>query len=112
MFELPRTSEFWLKRWNPPFEPVRELVFPGRGASRTFPVGLPTCRPPFEICDSTRPDDRGPPAVVPRAEKKRWFCDTFRIVEAAAGRPLAEKLSRPGVTGNLPVEKRAFWNCA
>jgi hypothetical protein len=34
------------------------------------------------------------------------------MVEGAAGRPLAEKLSRLGVIGSLPVEKRAFWNCA
>jgi hypothetical protein len=33
------------------------------------------------------------------------------VVDAAAARPLAEKLSRLGLTGNLPVEKRAFWNC-
>jgi hypothetical protein len=51
-------------------------------------------------------------AVVPRAEKKRWFCDRFLVVDGAAGRPLAEKLSRVGVTGSLPVEKCAFWNCA
>jgi hypothetical protein len=47
-------------------------------------------------------------AVVPRVEKKCWFCDTFRVVEAAAALPLAEKLSRLGLTGSLPVVKRAF----
>jgi hypothetical protein len=36
----------------------------------------------------------------------------FRVVEAAAGRPLAEKLPRLGFTGSLPVVKRAFWNAA
>jgi len=46
------------------------------------------------------------------AEKKCWFCDRLGIVAAAAARPLAEKLSRPGVTGNLPVEKFAFRNVA
>lgn len=48
--------------------------------------------------------------LAPRVEKKCWFCETFRVVEAAAERPLAEKLSRLGLTGNLPVEKLALWN--
>jgi len=69
-FELPRVSEFWPERWNPLFE----LVFPGRAVSRPLPVDPPTCRLPFEICDCPRPsppfDDRGAVAVVPRAEKK------------------------------------------
>src|SRR5208337_2476947 len=52
-FELPRASEFWLKRWDPPFEPVRALLFPGRATSRPFPIDLPPAVP-----------------VVPRAEKK------------------------------------------
>jgi hypothetical protein len=51
--------------------------------------------------------------VAPRLEKKCWFCDTLRVVEAAAARPLAEKLSRLlGLTGNLPVLKLACWNCS
>ena len=56
------------------------------------------------------PNDRPlvPLAAVPRAEKKCSFCATFRVVDGAAGRPLAEKLSRLGVIGSLPVEKRAF----
>jgi hypothetical protein len=94
-FELLRVSEplslDWLERWNPPLE----LPFPTRPVSRAK-VDLA-----FE-----------PPAVAPRFEKKCWFCDTLRVVEAAAARPLAEKLSRLGVTGNLPVLKLAFWNCA
>ena len=49
--------------------------------------------------------------LLPCAEKKCWFCETLRVVDAAAGRPLAEKLSRPGATGNRPEVKRAFWNC-
>ena|SRR5271167_2684794 len=52
-FELPRVSalrsEFWLDR---------------------FSVDLPLCRLRFEICDSSRPDERDAVAVVPRAEKK------------------------------------------
>jgi hypothetical protein len=111
-FELLRVSEFRLKRRDPLFE----LVFPGRATSRPFPVKPPGCRLPFEICDCPRPcplsNDRDVAAVAPRAEKKCWFCDTFRTVEGAAGRPLAEKLSRLGVIGSLPVVKRAFWNCA
>jgi hypothetical protein len=72
----------------------------------------------LEICDSLRSDDdaaeRDAPAALlpPRAEKKCWFCDTFRVVDAAAARPLAEKLSRLGLTPNLPVLKRAFWKSA
>jgi len=62
-------------------------------------------------CDP-RSDDRADALVVPRVEKKCWFCDAFRVVDATAGRPLAEKLSRLGVAGTLPVVKRAFWNCA
>jgi hypothetical protein len=69
---------------------------------------LPSCRPAFEICDSGRPNECVEEATLLCAEKKCWFCDTFRVVEAAAGRPLAEKLSRLGVTGNLPVEKLAL----
>jgi hypothetical protein len=103
-FELPRVCEFWLKRW--------ELVFPGRATSRPFPVNPPACRLPFDICDCPLPNERDAVPEVPRAEKKCWFCDTFRMVEGAAARPLAEKLSRLGVIGSLPVEKRAFWNCA
>jgi hypothetical protein len=99
-----------LKRWNPLFEPLPEplfdVMFPGRGASlRRAPA----------ICDCPRCDMAVLPrdmAVLPRGEKKCWFCATFRVVEAAAGRPLAEKLSRVGGIGTLPVEKRAFWNCA
>ena len=70
---------------------------------------------PFDICDCPRPcprsNDRGAVPEVPRAEKKCWFCDTLRMVEGAAARPLAEKLSRLGVIGTLPAVKRAFWNC-
>jgi hypothetical protein len=91
-----------------------ELVLPGLGASRTFPVDLPSGRLPFATCGRPNANERDAVAPLPlaRAEKKCWFCDTFRVVEAAAGRPLAEKLSRVGVTGSLPVEKCAFWNCA
>jgi hypothetical protein len=42
------------------------------------------------------------------AEKKCWFCDTPRVVDGAAARPLAEKLARLGLTGSLPVLNRAF----
>jgi hypothetical protein len=52
------------------------------------------------------------PAAAPRVEKKCWFCDTPRVVEAAAGRPLADMLSRLGLTESLPVLKRAFCICA
>lgn len=70
--------------------------------------------PPSRPLLNDRPFDPVPvvPRLVPRAEKKCWFCDTPRLVDAAAERPLAEKLSRPGVTGSLPVAIRAFWNCA
>lgn len=106
----------WLKRRNPLFGPVLDLIFelplPGRATSRPFPVNLPAGRLLFEICDCPRPNDRDAFPEVPRAEKKCWFCDTCRMVEAAAGRPLAEKLSRLGVMGTLPFVKRAFWNCA
>jgi hypothetical protein len=68
----------WPKRWDPLFERLFELMFelllPGRETSRLFPADL--------LFDAA--------AVVPWAEKKCWFCDTFRVVEAAAGRPLAE----------------------
>jgi hypothetical protein len=46
-FELLRGSEFWLKRWDPLFE----LVFPGRATSRPFPENPPACRLPFDVCD-------------------------------------------------------------
>lgn len=59
-----------LKRRNPLFELALELLFPGLGTSRMFPVDLPTCRLLFEICDPPRSNERGA-AVVPRAEKKR-----------------------------------------
>ncbi len=99
-FKLPRASEplseFALECWNPPLELAFELAFPDRATSRLFSIHLP-----FDADD-----------VALRAEKKCWFCDTFRVVDAAAARPLAEKLSRLGLTGNLPVLKRAFWNCA
>jgi hypothetical protein len=36
----------------------------------------------------------------------------LRVVEAAAGRPLADMLSRLGLTDSLPVLKRAFCICA
>lgn len=78
------------------FDPLFNPPLPDRPTSRPFP--------------NDRPFD--PLAGLPRDEKKCWFCDTFRVVEAAAGRPLAEKLSRLGVMGNLPPVKRAFWNCA
>jgi hypothetical protein len=67
MFELPRASEFWLKRWNPPFEPVRALLFPGRATSRPF-VHLPAGWFVFEICDPPRPNERDGTEVLPRAE--------------------------------------------
>jgi len=65
-FELPRVSELWLKRWNPLFE----LVFPGRATARPFPIDRLFCRLRFEICDCPRSDERGAVAVAPRAEKK------------------------------------------
>lgn len=55
------------------FEPIFDPPFPGRETSRLFPVDLPI-------------DD----AVALRAEKKCWFSETLRVVDAAAGRPLAE----------------------
>jgi hypothetical protein len=68
--ELPRGSEFWLKRGDPPLE----LVFPGRATSRPFPENPPGCRLPFDICDCPRPcprsNDRDAVPEVPRAEKK------------------------------------------
>jgi hypothetical protein len=106
----------WLKRRNPLFELALDLKFelalPGLATSRPFPVNRPAGRLLFDICDCPRPNDRDAAPEVPRAEKKCWFCDTCRMVEAAAGRPLAEKLSRLGVMGTLPFVKRAFWNCA
>jgi len=86
--ELLRASELrsaprsapWLECWSPLFEPARPLS-----------ADL--------LLDAV---------VVLWVEKKCWFCDTLRVVDAAAGRPLAEKLSRLGLTGSLPVEKRAF----
>ena len=79
---------------NPPFAPLFEPL-------RALPFELP-----FPV------NDRDVAVFVfPRAEKKCWFCGAFRIVDGAAGRPLAEKLSRLGFTGNLPLEKCAFRNC-
>jgi len=89
-------SEFWLALWPDRWNPLFELAFPNLDPSRPLSADLTL----------------DPAAVVPRVEKKCWFCATFRVVEAAPGRPLAEKLSRPGVAGTLPVLKRAFWNCA
>jgi hypothetical protein len=60
----------WPKRWNPLFDLLFELVFPGRATSRPFPVDLPSCRLAFEICDCPRANECGAVAVVPRAEKK------------------------------------------
>ena len=37
--------------------------------------------------------------------------ETLRVLEAAAGRPLADMLSRLGLTDSLPVLKRAFCIC-
>ena len=106
-FELPRVSEFWLKRWNPLFE----LVFPGRATSRPFP------RPP-----ACRFRSRSAIALARTiAMRSQWCLGPRRSADSATrseslkeppARPLAEKLSRPGVIGSLPVEKRAFWNCA
>jgi hypothetical protein len=70
-------------------------------------MDLPPCWLVFATWGRPGCTERGA-AVLPRAEKKCWFCDTFRVVEGAAGRPLAEKLSRLGVTGSLPVVKCAF----
>jgi hypothetical protein len=74
-FELPRVSELLsgllselgLERWNPLFE----LLLPGRETSRPFPLDLPSCRLPFETCcDCPRSEERDAAAVLPRAEKK------------------------------------------
>src|SRR5882724_1462715 len=92
---------------NPRFELLFELKF-------VLPLaGLPSSRCAPEICDCPCSNERDPAVVFvfPRAEKKCWFCGVFRIVDGAAWRPLAEKLSRPGLNGTLPVVKRAFWNC-
>jgi hypothetical protein len=88
-FVLPRASEllselfseFWLNCRNPPFElafePAREPAFdpplPGRAASRPLPADLPASD-----------------AELLRPEKKCWFSETFRVVDGAAARPLAE----------------------
>lgn len=103
----------WPKRWNP--------LFTGRAVSFLPPNDPPCWRLLFETCPRfneraavpvlPRSSERVGFAVLLRAEKKCWFCETLRIVDGAAGRPLAEKLSRLGVTGSLPVVKRAFWNC-
>jgi hypothetical protein len=62
----------------------------------------------FEICDCSCSNDRPLAAAdVPRGEKK-WLPLRFTKVLAAAGRPLALKLARVGVTGKLPVAKCAF----
>lgn len=118
---------------QPPLLPREAFELPGRASEPKFellcasepltePLSLvwPECwNPPLELPFPTLPVSRAkvdlafePPAAAPRLEKKCWFCDTLRVVEAAAARPLAEKLSRLGVTGNLPVLKLAFWNCA
>ncbi|MGA9506795.1 MAG: hypothetical protein WBV31_20315 [Terriglobales bacterium] len=99
-FELPRASaalsefelaEFWRPElWFERSKPLFELPFPGRTAWRLLPLKLPVCCRVFETPDCPRSIVREAVAAVPRAEKKCWFCDTFRVVEAAAARPLAE----------------------
>jgi hypothetical protein len=82
---LPRASEFWLKRWKPllelVFEPEVELVLAPAVvplASRPLPADL--------VGVAVLRND----TVLLRPEKKCWFSDTFRVVDAAAARPLAE----------------------
>jgi hypothetical protein len=80
------------------------------------PLAPPSRAPPTDRSlddlsfDDPFPDDRpfAAPVAPLLAEKKCWFCDTLRVVEAAAGRPLADMLSRLGLTDSLPVLKRAF----
>ena len=58
------------------------------------PLLLPDIDPPcwrfvFWICDWPRLNDRDGVELFPLAEKKCWFRDTLRMVDGAAGRPLA-----------------------
>lgn len=79
-----------------------------------FPLigATPLCRIAFDTCACSRAKECAfavvVPCVVPCEEKKCWLPPRFASVEAAAGRPLALRLDRVGVTGMLPVAKRAF----
>jgi hypothetical protein len=82
--------------------PWRTLEFPrdvepcaGRSKPRVEPAappGLPDCCPPITLAVS-RPFATARfelAAALPRDEKNCWFRAAFRVVDAAAARPLAE----------------------
>jgi len=91
--------------------PVCELLAP---IPRAFPFTgeTPFCRIALESCDCSCSNDL-PPAIVlvPWGEKK-WLPPRLTRVLAAAGRPLALRLARVGVTGRFPVAKCAFCSVA
>lgn len=96
-----------LDRSNPRL--VLEFELPLRDSSRPLPIELrfdelPIDALPFDDRPLAELPLKDRPAVVPRAEKKCWFCDTFRVVEPAAARPLADNPSRLGL-GSLPLLK-------
>ena len=112
--ELPRVSGRAL--FIEPLERGCMLLFGPDCPKRCDPLfvgrAISFLPPNVPFCGRLPPNERVEFATLLCAEKKCWFCEILRVVDGAAGRPLAEKLSRLGVTGNLPVEKRAFWNAA
>jgi hypothetical protein len=120
---LPSRPEFEFAVLDAPSLELRASELLAMLRSSDWPVWPKRCDPFVAVlfsddrfCDDLFSDalfseDRFAAVVVPWVEKKCWFWATFRVVDAAAARPLAEKLSRPGLTGGLPVLNRAFWNC-
>jgi len=125
---LPR-----LAFWNPEFVPVRfpKLLvsrvagIPALGRMLPAPPAAkePLARPPAGTaptrlcCIDCRKlevscwNDAGRSVLLPLEPKNRC-APPLRMVEAAAGRPLADKLARDGTTGRFPAIMRAPDNCS